>query len=190
MSQSVREPGLPLYRFNVEDYQRMKEAGIFKEQRVELIDGQVIDKGQVSSFHKDTVMRLNHTLNDRLDDNYLLSIHKSLRIDNYSEPAPDVAILHHRVDYGHYRKAHPTPKDTLLIVEVAGASLEKIQKVKLSLYARAGIPEVWIVNLQKKQLEQYRKPSDKGFISRRILSRGEVVENALVGEMQVEEFFD
>jgi len=93
-------------------------------------------------------------------------------------------ILQYRKDY--YTESHPTPEETLIVIEVANSSLEKDQKVKLPLYAEANIPEAWIVNLKDNQLEQYRAPSPKGYSSIRILGSGDTLNNEVIGSLAVE----
>ena len=94
-----------------------------------------------------------------------------------SEPEPDLSVLKFREDF--YRTSHPTPEDTLFIIEVADSSLEKDRKVKLPLYASAGIPEAWIVNLPTGQLERYRRPAQGDYSDAQVLLPGDRIETEL-----------
>ncbi len=195
MNRSIKDPlmttttltdtVLSLHLFTVEEYHRMAEAGLFEGQRVELIHGKIVDMSPSKSDHSGIVKRIHNLFRDILDKNHIISVQDPIHIDDRSEPEPDIALLQYREDY--YTKSHPTPQDTLLVIEVANSSLEKDQKVKLPLYAGAGIPEVWIVNLQDHQLEQYREPTEKDYTSIRILRTGDVVEHSAVGKIEVKQ---
>ena len=195
MNRSIKDPlmttptltdtALSLHLFTVEEYHRMAEAGLFEGQRVELIHGKIVDMSPSKSNHAGVIAILIKTLSAVLTDQYILNVQNPIHINNDSEPEPDLMVLNFRKDY--YVDAHPTPKEAVLLIEVADSSLEKDQKVKLPLYAGAGIPEVWIVNLQDHQLEQYREPSEKDYTSIRILRTGDVVEHSAVGKIEVEQ---
>ena len=195
MNRSIKDPlmttttltdtALSLHLFTVEEYHRMAEAGLFEGQRVELIHGKIVDMSPSKSKHASMIVKLTNILSKLLSNKYLISVQNPLPIDGYSEPEPDLMILNFKDDF--YAEAHPTAKDTLLLIEVADSSLEKDQKVKLPLYAGAGIPEVWIVNLQDHQLEQYREPSEKNYTSIRILRTGDMVEHSAMGKIEVKQ---
>jgi Uma2 family endonuclease len=151
MTQQAAEIILPLHQFSTDDYHSMSESGLFEGKRVELLEGRIIDMDPVKSKHASVVKLLNNWLRSALSDQYTISVQDPILLSKYSEPEPDLAVLDFREDY--YAKAHPQPKDIHLLIEVADTSLDKDQKVKLPLYAAAGIPEVWIVNLPEQQLE-------------------------------------
>ena len=145
------------HRVTVRDFHRMAEAGILSAQdRVELIEGEIIDMTPIGPRHADVVDRLAARLIRMLPPQYLVRIQNPLTLGDASEPQPDVAIV---VDRS-YATAHPGAGDTRLVVEVSDATLDYDRDVKLPLYARAGIPEVWIVNLQASQLEIFRVPGE------------------------------
>ena len=152
----------------------MGEAGLLDGQRVELLEGRIIDMAPVKSKHASVVKFLNNWLRTALSDQYTISVQDPISLSKYSEPEPDLAVLAFREDY--YAKAHPHPEDIHLLIEVADTSLEKDQKVKLPLYAAASIPEVWIVNLPEQQLEQYTEPAAEGYRSIRIYRAGDTLE--------------
>src|ERR671938_544657 len=132
--------------FSVDEYYRMGEAGILTEDdRVELIEGEIIEMSPIGSRHAACVNRLNTLLGRHLRQTAIVSVQNPIRLDAYSEPEPDVALLRPRADY--YESGHPTPADALLIVEVADTSADYDRIIKLPLYAKAGIPEAWLVDL-------------------------------------------
>src|SRR4051812_36319125 len=130
------------YLFNVTQYEQIGEAGILSEDaRVELIDGEIIRMSPVTPHHAASVMRLNDKLSRSLDTRVIISVHNPIRLSEYSEPEPDLALLKYRSSF--YADAHPEPADTLLIIEVTDGTVEAERQMKVPLYARAGIPEVW-----------------------------------------------
>lgn len=115
-------------------------------------------------------------------DDCIVSVHNPLRLDNWSEPAPDVVLL--RSDYP--RDAYPSPDSTLTVIEVADTTLDRDRSVKLPLYARAGIPEYWIVDLKGEQIEVYREPSPSGYLAMRIYQRGQRLSPTFAPEMSLD----
>ena len=145
--------------FTVEDYYGMARAGILDEDdRVELIEGEILEMAAIGSRHAACVNRLNQLLSGTAGDGVIVSVQNPVRLSDLSEPQPDLAVLRPREDF--YEGAHPGPDDVLLIVEVALTTLEFDREVKAPLYARAGVPELWIVNLEDRALEVYREPSE------------------------------
>ncbi len=183
----VPEADLSLHHFTVDDYHQMGESGLFEGQRVELLKGQIVDMAAAKSKHASVVKFLNNWLRATLPERFLLSVQDPITIDQYSEPEPDIAILDFKEDY--YAEAHPGPEDIHLLIEVADTSLEKDQKVKLPLYAAAGIPEVWIVNLPEQQLEQYTEPAAEGYRSIRIYRAGDQLEQEWIGVLEMGRLF-
>ena len=161
-------------RFTVADYHRLVECGILSEDdRVELLVGQVIPMSPIGSPHAACVNRLNRMLIRALGDRATIAVQNPIVLDDWSEPQPDVTALKPRTDG--YAAAHPRPADVLLLLEVADSSLVRDQEVKLPLYAAAGVPEVWLVNLPADQIQIHRAPATAayGFIA--IARRGETV---------------
>ncbi len=152
----------PRRRFSVDDYYRMAESGILKEDdRVELIEGEIVEMTPIGSRHAAVVNRLNRVLRTLPEKRYLTAVQNPVRLDPHSEPQPDVSVLRARDD--DYEVAHPGPEDVLLIVEVVDSSGAYDRGVKLRLYARAGIPEVWLVVLSEKAVEVFRRPGPSGY---------------------------
>ncbi len=146
----------------VDDYYRMAEVGILDpEARVELIDGEIIDMAPPGSPHAATVHYLNEVFVRAVEGRATVLVQNPVRLSRYSEPQPDLALLRRRDDF--YRERHPQPDDVLLIVEVAASSLRFDRKKKTPLYARHGIPEIWLVDLGGRRLVRYRAPSHGSF---------------------------
>jgi Uma2 family endonuclease len=138
------------------------EAGIFSEdESVELLEGEIVEMTPISSRHAAVVDRLAHLLNRGLEENAIVRVQGPIRLGEASEPQPDLALLRPRPDF--YAAGHPGPEDVFLLVEVADSSATSDRAVKVPLYARAGIEEVWLVDLQKKTIEVYRQPSQAGY---------------------------
>jgi len=155
-----------------EEYERMAEAGCFGAgERVELIEGVVYDMSPQSAFHASSVTGVEEALRRVFSQGYFLRVQMPLSLADDSAPEPDVAVLAgSRRDY---RTAHPTT--AALVVEVADASLAHDRSRKAPLYARAGIPECWIVDISRGTLEVYRQPSPEGYRSRVVLGAGDTV---------------
>jgi hypothetical protein len=162
------------YRFTVEQYHRMGDAGIFSpDARVELIDGEIFEMSPIGPWHAGVVNRLNRAFVTGLGDRAVVHVQNPVGLDRYSEPLPDLTLLRSRPDF--YGTAHPTPADALLLVEVADTSLERDRGRKLPLYARTGVPEVWIVNRQADAVEVFRGPSRGGYGERQVCGRGQTL---------------
>lgn len=156
---SLDQPHVLKHRITVDAYYRMGETGIIApDARVELIDGEVIDMAPIGSAHGGTVKKLNRLLTLALGDRAVISVQDPVRLGEASEPQPDVMVLRPRGDM--YTGSHPSPADVLLVIEVADTSLEFDRSVKVPLYARHGIAEVWLVDLQNQLLTIHREPKD------------------------------
>jgi Uma2 family endonuclease len=162
-----------LHRFNVKEYYRMAEIGVLlrREDRVELLDGVVVDMPPIRPPHSGMVNHLNHLFHSFRGDRWLTSVHGQLDLDEYSEPEPDLMLLRFLEDC--YCSHHPKPEEVFLVIEVSDSTLETDRAVKLPLYGRAGIAEVWIVNLVDGTLEIYREPHFAGYAHSQILQKGE-----------------
>lgn len=145
--------------FNVQEYYRMAEVGILRpDERVELINGEIIQMSPIGSRHGGCVNALNALLGEIKGRIAIVSIQNPLDVDGYSEPEPDVALLRFRPD--HYRESHPTPADVLLLAEVSDSTIAADRRDKVPLYARVGIPVLWIIDVQKDYIEVYSNPSE------------------------------
>ena len=156
-----RYPAVPRRLLTVDEYHRMAEAGILThDDRVELIEGELVAMAPIGSEHAAASNSLNRMLVLAVGDHGIVAVGNPVRLGRHSEPQPDFSILKPRDDY---KKVLPRPEDTMLAVEVANTSLNYDRNVKLALYARSGIPEVWIVNLVAEEVEVHRLPSADGY---------------------------
>jgi Uma2 family endonuclease len=160
--------------FSVADYYRMGEAGVFESgDRLELIEGEIYETTPIGSSHAACVDRLNMLLTRLGGGRAIVRVQGPVRLDEFSEPEPDLALLRPRNDY--YANAHPGPGDVLLIIEVADTSLVYDREVKVPLYARAGIAEVWVVNVAEKHVETYSHPAGGTYTTQRAFRTGDSV---------------
>ena len=158
-------------RFTVDEYYRMADAGILTEDdRVELIEGEIVELPPIGSRHAACVDRLNRLFVTQVGDRAIVRVQNPIRLSERSEPEPDLALV--RARPGFYAEAHPGPGDLLLIVEVAETSFDYDRSVKSRLYARAGIPELWIVELQRDRVEVFSEPRADGYHTTRVYRRG------------------
>ena len=148
--------------FNVDEYYAMAEAGILGEDdRVELIEGEIVVMSPAGSPHAGCINALTRLLVQAARDLAIVSVQQPLRLSELSEPEPDIAVLRWRDDY--YRERHPGPAEALLVIEVARSSLRADRNLKLPLYSRHSVPEVWIVDLDANRVEVYRLPGPDGY---------------------------
>jgi len=135
----------------------MAEIGIFDDQpRVELIDGEILVRSPISPYHNSHVSKVSEFFHRVLLDRIIVWTQSSIRLDSYSEPEPDIALLRKQEDF--YNKSHPSPSDVHLLIEVAVKTITKDRTLKLEKYARSGIPEYWIVIPEEECVEVYRRP--------------------------------
>ena len=171
--------------FTIEEYYRIAAAGVLREDdRVELIEGEIIKMNPIGSRHAACVGRLSKLLERRGGDHAIVWTQNPVEINDYSEPAPDVTLLRLRDDF--YAHAKPVPGDVLLIIEVSDSTINYDRKVKAPLYARAGIPEMWLVNLPEEVIEVYTHPLNGTYQETRLVRRGESVTVASAGGLTVE----
>ena len=172
-------PWLTRRKLDVAEYHRMGEAGILHEDdRVELIEGELIEMTPIGEPHVGTVNRLNRLLVVAAGTRAVVAVQNPVRLDGHSEPQPDFALLRPRAD--DYFGAKATPADVLLLMEVADASLRYDRAVKLPLYARHGIPEAWGVDLEHGLVEVHRQPAGDGYATSSRETAGASVEPALL----------
>lgn len=170
---------------SAEEYLRMGEVGIFHpEVRLELIEGEIIEMAPIGSPHAATVRILHKLLGDRCGDRALVSGQSPLIVGSRSVPEPDLALLKPRADA--YRKAHPTAEDVLLVIEVSDTTLRFDLKTKVPLYARAAIPEVWVVDVNAEVVHVFRQPGPAGFGSSTIVSGASSVACAALPAVKIE----
>jgi Uma2 family endonuclease len=170
--------------FTVEEYQRMRTTGILREDdRVELIDGEVREMSPVGPLHAAIVRRLNLLLHRLLAGSHVVSVQDPMRLSDYSEPQPDLAVLRARSDF--YAAAHPTPEDVLLVIEVSDASLAYDREEKLPRYAQSALPEVWLVAVDPQQIERYAGLANGRYELVQVYGRGQSVTSLSVPGLAV-----
>jgi Uma2 family endonuclease len=151
-------------RFTVGEYERMVQAGILTEDdRVELIDGDILTMAPIGPRHAACVRRLNALLMaSPVKDQFVVSVQDPISLPSAaSEPQPDIALL--APPLSRYTDRHAEARDVLLLIEVADPSAADDRAKKLPVYARAGISEVWLVDLPNRGIERYRSPSPEGY---------------------------
>jgi Uma2 family endonuclease len=147
------------HRIDVHEYHRMAEVGLLApDARVELIEGEIIDMAPIGGSHQSVVDYLTERFILALTGKAIVRTQGSVRLGLYSEPQPDLLVLKPRDDY--YRSEFARGEDVLLAIEVSDSTLRYDRKVKMPLFARHGIPEAWIVDLQNGTLQVHRSPAD------------------------------
>lgn len=165
--------------FNVDEYYRMAEVGLLsQDDRVELIEGEIVEMSPIGKTHGGVVKRSNKFLNRELGDAVIVSVQDPVRLNDFSEPQPDLALLKRRKDF--YRNSHPTPEDVLVVIEVADTSVNYDRNVKLPLYARAGIPEAWLMVLAKDIVEVHSEPENGKYKKVQRLKRGRALISSVI----------
>jgi len=161
-----------LHRFTAEEYHRLGELGILSpDARVELIDGAIHDMSPIGPLHSGVVNRLNRFFTLRAKNRWIVSAQNPVGLDSYSEPEPDGVLLKLAPD--DYVSQHPAPDDVFLLIEIADGTLDFDRGKKLQIYARAGISEFWIVNLQETTIEIFREQHFTDYEKRIVLRAGE-----------------
>lgn len=160
--------------FTVDEYYGMARTGLLHEgDRVELIEGEVIQMAAIGSHHAGCVKRLTRFFAGSPAELLTLSVQDPVRLGEYSEPEPDVMLLRPRSDF--YAGDHPRPADVLLLIEVADTTLVWDRRRKVPLYAASGILEVWLVNLVEDIVEVFWDPTPEGYRSTRMARAGDSV---------------
>jgi Uma2 family endonuclease len=171
--------------FTVAEYQHMAEAGVFGEDdRLELIEGEILEMSPIGSRHAGCVARLQKRLERSLGDTAIVWVQSPVRLGDRSEPQPDLSLLQHREDF--YGSGLPGPEHVLVIIEVADSSLEYDRRMKGPLYARSGIREYWLVDLDRRVVAVHRDPSLDGYSSVRVAQPGEQISPAVFPDVQLD----
>ncbi|NEO26375.1 MAG: Uma2 family endonuclease [Kamptonema sp. SIO4C4] len=171
-------------KFTVDQYHKMGEVGIFDpDERVELLEGEIIKMSPIGLQHAVTINRLTNFFPRQLGDNAIVSIQNPIRLNNHSEPQPDITLLQPRDDY--YANKFPSSEDILLLIEVADSSLLTDQEIKLPLYAEHNIIEYWIVNLTRQIVEIYRDPQNRAYQQQQMLLENQSISPLAFPELTV-----
>jgi Uma2 family endonuclease len=152
------------HRITVDHFYRMAEAGLFAEdERVELIEGEIIDVPPMGHHHAGVVGFLAELLISSLQSRAVVRPQLPLRLGEHSEPIPDIAVAKPRED--RYLRAHPTADDVWIVVEVSSTTLKFDRNVKVPMCARHGVAEVWVLSVGDEQLHRYRSPQDGRYLA-------------------------
>jgi Uma2 family endonuclease len=170
--------------FTTSEYHRLIEVGILTEDdRVELIAGEVIKMAPIGPRHAACVDRLGEYLRSKIGKLAIVRSQNPIQLDDYSEPEPDISVLKRRADF--YAQKHPSPDDVLIAIEVADTTLESDRSIKLPSYARAGIGEAWLVNLNDDRIEIHTRPSQDVYQEVRIILRGQKVSSTAIPSLKL-----
>ncbi|MEA5550257.1 Uma2 family endonuclease [Anabaena cylindrica UHCC 0172] len=162
-------------RFTVAQYNQMNQAGILTEDdRVELLNGEIIEMSPIGRRHATCVNRLNFLFSQLLTKKVIVSVQNPIILNNLSEPQPDIALLKPRADF--YEAGHPQPEDILLLVEVADSSIEYDREIKIPLYASSGICEVWLIDIYEQLITVYRYPNANGYSEIKTFRHGDILD--------------
>ena len=168
---------IPRRKFTVEQYYQMAATGILApNERVELIEGEIIEMAPIGPRHAMCVDRLVQLFIEKLGRTVHLRSQNPIRLSNYTEPEPDITLAK-RADYSTH---HPVGDDVFLTIEVSDSTLEKDRTLKQKVYANANIPEFWIVNLPEDMVEVYRNPAGDVYQEKRLVAREESVSPQLL----------
>ena len=160
--------------FTVDEYHRMGEAGIFSEDdRVELIEGEILQMSPIGSCHAASVKRTARLFNNLFGDRVIVSVQDPIVLNDFSEPQPDIALVKPRDDF--YAQALPTATDVLLIIEIADSSVAYDHDIKLPAYARSGIPEVWLADIPAETVTAHTEPANGVYRTARTYRRGDSI---------------
>lgn len=159
-------------KFTVEEYHQMIETGVLREDdRLELLDGEIIEMSPIGPRHASCVKKLSRWFWKTLGNRVIVSVQDPIVLVPDSEPQPDVALLVPRSDF--YAERHPEPQDVFLAIEVADTSQEYDREVKIPAYARAGIREAWLVDLEARTVTVYREPRRGKYRQVAVLDNGD-----------------
>lgn len=151
-----------LRSLSVQDYHRMVEVGILAaDEQVELIEGQLYTMAAKGTAHSAAMTRIARILSQRLADRALLRFQDPVQLNDFSEPEPDVAIVH--LDPLDYEDHHPTPTEIFWLIEIADSTLRRDRDLKAPVYGRSGIQEYWILDVQERCLYVFRDPGQEGY---------------------------
>ncbi|MEB3339981.1 Uma2 family endonuclease [Okeania sp.] len=161
-------------QFTVKEYHQMAESGILTENdRVELIAGEIIKVAPIGIPHAGFVRRLNMIFNNLLRGKVIVDIQNPINLNDDSEPEPDLALLQWRDDC--YVGTLPEPEDILLLIEVADSSIKYDRETKIPLYAKNGISEVWLIDINQQLVEVYRQPQGNSYQNVQQFFRGDIL---------------
>lgn len=167
-------PVITRKRFTSQEYELIIAAGVIGEDdRVELLEGEIVEMSPIGPSHSSCVVRLTRLLYKLDAPDIIIRVQDPIHLGEFSKPQPDISVVQQRDDL--YSTGHPEPEDILLLIEVAESSLTYDREAKLPVYARAGIPEVWIVALLPQTVEVFRSPRESVYGESAVFRRGDTV---------------
>ena len=170
--------------WSVDEYQRMVDTGILtKQDRVELVHGEIVHMAPIGHVHAAAVASVLALFIRRLEDHAVVWSQGSLPLPPQSMPGPDVLVLRPRPDF--YRGAAPRAEGVVLVIEVADSSFRYDRLVKMPLYAAAGVPEAWVVDVEGRRIETYRQPREGAYAHVRAFARDALVIPAAFPELAI-----
>jgi Uma2 family endonuclease len=168
------------HRFTADEYERMGAAGLFAESdRVELIEGEIVETTPIGSRHAACVDRLNRMFSTAVGERAIVRIQSPIRLGVRSEPQPDLALLLPRPDF--YSEGHPRPADVLLVVEVSDTTATWDRDMKAPLYGAAGVPETWVVDVIEGCVHVFTGPGREGYADMRRVVGGDAITATVLG---------
>ena len=171
-------------KFTVAEYYRMADAGVLSpEERVQLIEGEIIVMPPIGPGHASGVALSISAFSRQAGAQFIVQVQNPLRMDDGSEPEPDVMLVRHRADY--YATAHPTPADTFVVLEVSDSTLEYDRGRKANLYGRAGIAQTLVLNLPEDCIEDFTEPGPAGYGRHIIRRRGEKIRLVALPDLEL-----
>jgi Uma2 family endonuclease len=172
-------------RFTVHEYHRMADAGILGEDDGdELINGEILEGEKITPRHASCVNTCGYLCFQALGESAIISIQNPVRLSLYDEPLPDIALLRPPMDA--YWERHPTAGDILLLIEVADSSFQFDRTIKLPIYATTGVPEVWLIDLNRQRILRYSEPHEGSYKVVRQFRPGRQITSVVVPELSVD----
>lgn len=172
------------YRLSVREFDRMVEAGAFRlDARVELVNGELVEMSPIGVGHAYVVRELDRVLGRQLEGRAVVSVQSPLLCSDVSQPQPDLAIVRWPAD--RYLDRHPNAEDVLLVVEVADSSLRYDEHEKVPMYARAGVPEVWLVDMPHHRVHVFTDPVADGYGQRAARTSKDILNPAAFPDVEI-----
>ena len=173
---------IPKKLFTVAEYYRMAEVGILDpDARLELLEGEIVQMSPVGVRHVASVNRANRLFWKKLGDRVVVSVQNPVQLSEYTEPQPDVVLLKPREDCYEEKKA--SWEDALLVIEISDTTIRRDRDIKLPLYAKSGVPELWIDDLKNNTIFVYRDPGQTTYATTLVLKRGDPISIAAVPDI-------
>ena len=170
-------------KFTVDEYYRMAEVGILHpDERVELINGEILVMSPIGNPHASGVRRLERVVGRAVGDAATISGQNPVRLGNYSDLQPDVTVLRYRED--DYFGKPPAAEDILLVIEVSDSSLAYDRGTKANMYAAANVPETWVMNLVEDCIESFTGPGPEGYSNHTIYRRGDTISPSALPDVE------